>query len=237
MVNLNRSKWFFNYLLPYNASTNPSSPYGLATPNRRGYGGQASLSLLNGGLKPMILADMSSQQVGELTGNTNPAETYSVLGAGGVLDLMPIARLPLKLSGGWYSRGVKNDGFVNFNARQYNAGVEYNLGKQLLLYAGSKHIDYNGTLAYPVYGGYGDPLTGGLVNSSLAAITSNINSFTGFSYTYDESYDIYSVGLKYEITPTTMLEGSYSSQVYMDNLVATSHYEMDQAFLRFTLKF
>ena len=232
-TSLTPTKYFFNYLMPYNSALNAGSPYGYATPNRTGFGAQASLKLFNGGFQPLAFTDVSSQLTGLLAADPLPIETFSAYGAGGVIDLLPWLDWNLKLKGGWRSQAIADGANVSFNSSQYSAGLEWKHPTAALWYAGYKHIDYSGALGIPLYGAYQDPLNGSLLSATFAPLSG--------IFKYQQSFDAISVGVRYMITEASDIEANYTTQTEWDELAnkagIASHYELDQTFTKFSLRF
>jgi hypothetical protein len=235
--------FFFNYLMPYNGATNASQPYGLATPNRTGYGASGSVRLLNGGIIPMAMVDLSSQLNGSFTGNTQPAETYTVFGVGAVLDLKALAKIPLRFNGGMQTRTVDNTSLsptacVKFSSSQMNFGGQYQMNKDTLFYAGMKHINYSGILGTPLYGAYTDPLSGQMIIGAGVGASPAFTWVTATASPYmNQSYDIWAAGIRFNLTPSSDVEVNYGNQLFTDSVVDMMHYELDQTYVRFNLRF
>jgi hypothetical protein len=235
--------FFFNYLLPYNAAINPGSPYGLATPNRNGLGLKASLNIGHGILKPWVDWD----QLAEISGvNATPfvplaagsisraAETYGSYDAGTELDLAPLLGWPLSFSATYGQRQVKSPAWVNFKSNLYSGGAQYHFNEKTNFYLGVEHNDYSGTLAYPLYGAYGDPLNGSLINDHFVF-------YPAKAYTYHQTYDIWAIGVGYDLNEHCHLSVDYGAQNFLDSLALASavrnSYEMDQGDARVDIKF
>jgi hypothetical protein len=238
------STFFFNYLMPANAAINAGQPYGGATPNRTGYGAEGSLILLGGALVPMAVAD-SSNQLADSGGTTHAAETYAALGAGGVIDLKILAGLPVKLRGGWQNKTVNSSALTptaaeSFQSTQYNLGLEMGLGQKTQICLGWKHIGYDGSLAYPVTGAYLDPVSGRMVLPRLVGTAFSYAPVAG-PYLYDQAYDIWAVGLSYQLTDSSEIIANFGTQTFFDTLAdqkgQPSGYQLDQGFVKFNLRF
>ena len=232
--------FFFNYLLPYDAAINPGSPYGAATPNRDGFSLNASLKLMNGILKPW--ADMD--QLAEISGvSKSPfipvaisraAETYGSYDLGTELDLQPAIGLPLQFTVTYGQRQVKSPDWVSFSSELYTAGAQYHINEKTVVYLGIEHNNCSGTLAYPLYGAYGDPLNGTLMSYQFQV-------YPAKAYKYQEAYDDWAIGLGYDLNEHCHLSVDYGAQNFSDALALASGirngYEMDQGDIRVDLKF
>jgi hypothetical protein len=168
----------FNYLVPYDVGWEASAPYGLATPNRSGYGAELAFNFWKGGFQPDIKVEMSQQIEGEgnmydsagaiIPGTVRPPEKYLMARAGMILDLKPMVDWPLKFVAGYriesidgaapwapelppsafYPNGLPA-ALVNFDSTRLDLGLEYYPVKTTGLFLGYRHLDYNGTTYDP----------------------------------------------------------------------------------------
>ncbi len=159
----------FSHLVPYNF-LNDISPYGMATPNRQGFGADGELKILGGLFVPKAGFDMATNidpvpvsptskfwNVDNL-GNTFAATalpfTYQRIGAG--LDINFSLGWPVKLTGGYTINSTKNgqDSWIldtsgkrlqfGINSTLLQGGFEVHPNEKLTVAAGYQHVDANG---------------------------------------------------------------------------------------------
>jgi len=241
---LDSTKQFnFNYLVPADMGFEAGSPYGLATPNRQGFGGELAFDLWKGSFKPDFKVDLSSQIVGEgsnfmpgMGGEKRPLETYTMAWGGMVVDLNPVFKWPFRFTVGyrmedsratapWAPQAVIGSTLVPaaqvaFDSTRLDLGLEYYPTPNLGLFVGHRHLDYNGTIYNPdstVYGARGQ-------------------------FGVQQDYETTGEGLRYFMGDRIVIDLCYTNQIFPSRDAALTNgvnvaYQMEQIFAKLTASF
>jgi hypothetical protein len=210
-----------DYLLPYDWRTNAASPYGLATPNRQGYGFQAATNLGNGLFAPSLMADFS----GELKGLPK-RDFYTLLLTGGSYEPMLFSTLgggfssqmgPLKLEAGYTVQDIQNgNALYGASSTLVDLGLSWKIRGDLTLSLAGRHLDANGTLPYNGL----DPV-----------------KLFFQAETFDDVYDLGGAGLAWRPMENTRLDVMYSVLKYDNKKNEASNLESDQGQVRVSVEF
>jgi hypothetical protein len=150
-------KDIYNYLMSYDPAVNNSLPYGLATPNRQGFGWEADFDFLHGGIRPSVYGSLLAQIEGDQYEAVNSIpgsvsqdplapDVYTELGGGVRLDLVPMFNLPVGLVGGYRIEDTNNGQWVAFSSTLVDGGLELAPFPKTSFSFGYRHLDANGTL-------------------------------------------------------------------------------------------
>jgi hypothetical protein len=243
------SGYVFGYLLPSDVGFEAGSPYGLATPNRSGYGAQMDFSFWKGGFQPSVKVDMSQEILGEgqmydvagapISGTSRPPEKYFMVRAGMIVDLKPMVNWPVKFVAGYRIEAVNGDGpwapelppsifypkglpaaQVNFDSTRLDLGLEYYPAKSTGLFLGYRHLDYNGTIYDP-----------------------NVTYQPRGQFGLQRDYETTGVGLRHLMGgDRIVIDLLYSNQIYPDRDLALNQgkavaFEIEQIFSKISVRF
>ncbi len=180
------------YLMDYDYSINPISPYGLATPNRSGASLDVDFSVLSEGLKIALGGDFASEKEKML--GTKPV-AYLMYRGGMAINVEPWFGWPISLSAGYTVNDMRDGDKVAFSSTLLDLGAEWRIYKNMSLQAGGRHIDYNGTLMY----------------------RGNNAALMAFGYvSAKQAYDIGGLGLKWVMGDNVVLRMNYASIYFED---------------------
>lgn len=209
----------FDTLLPYDPAINAGSPYGKATPNRRGFGGRLGLNFFEGLLQPSLRADLS-QQLRSIYSGQDP-ERYTLLAAGLRSDWSKKLGWPLRASAGYRLEDTRNGGYVAFTSALVQAGLDWDFGPRLSLGASWRHLDFNGTL--------------------LPYLNTAYNLMPSRSGPQDQSFEQAMATLSYRFSRSVRFDALYTTLVaddlYARKLGGKPNYAADQAYARFEIAF
>ena len=218
-------------LLFYPQYENNISPYGDSTPNR-----QKTSIMLSGDydfgfvLKPMVSYDMANEIV-PYSGvddlghpQTIACRNFTVLKVGTRAEYGIFAATL-----GYTMEDTNNNSNVAYSSAIIDAGLEATLiKKKLKVYAGYKHIDFNGTeytpntatnilgQTYPVY-----------------EMLTSVNGTPGV----DESVDSMGVGVEYYIAKPATVGMSFTNTSMVDNRVKADSFGAQELDLKVSIKF
>lgn len=221
----------FNYLQTYDPGLNNSLPYGLATPNREGYGWSAGLNLFKGGIRPLAYGSLLHQTQGDqyvavagLTSSgavTQPPlapNVYNMMAVGLHLDMQPMFGLPVNLVGGYKVEDTSNGDWVAFTSTLLDSGMEFKFYEKTTFALGYRHLDYNGTLFKQFFGGR------------------SVNLPPGQSPMLIE-VDTWGAGMVYRFTPRVTLMLNYTAEIVQNSYFPNKTLENDEAFAKFLVKY
>ncbi|MES2202435.1 MAG: hypothetical protein V4498_09300 [candidate division FCPU426 bacterium] len=246
---LYRGHFNFNYLIPSDLGFEAGSPYGLATPNRAGYAAEASFNLMNGFLQPALKVDLSHEIEGQgrkidefgadVPDSRRPPINYTMMRGGLIVDLKPRFGWPVKLITGYRMEATHADADwapelapsfaypdgvpaarVAFDSTRLDIGTEYYPVASTGLFAGYRHLDYNGTY-YSV---------------------DSTNYGTRGQYAVQQYYETYGLGLRHFMGQRIVMDVLYTHQTFPDRNLALTQglsvaYEIEQIFGKFTVTF
>jgi len=206
-----------SYLPQYNAIT----PYGVATPNRKGITAGVSA----GGEDKIYTADVIVDLLNEVSGEGTSIgdNKRSFLGAkgGASLSINKIIGFEkaLVLSGGFrYEKVERAANSIDFSSMLLDAGLTVEVYKQLDLLAGYKSLSAQG--------------------NEFISIRDAYNLIVGYqAFNIDTQQDILSFGMRYRFSKNTYftLQGLWVN--YDDVVSKLNNYEINQVFLGYTMVF
>jgi hypothetical protein len=206
-----------NYLPQYNNIT----PYGQATPNRKGMTFGVSGGDVDRFIKADVIVDMLSEIVAE---GTSDGETRKFMGVkgGAMFNLHKLLRFEksIMLSGGiryeQTTRGGVND--INFTSSIIDAGLTVEVVKQLDLIGGYKALMAKG--------------------NEFIAVRDQFNMITSFNSFIDmnQSQGLFAYGIRYRFSKNTYFtaQGISSSNKFSPS---NTNYGINQLFLNYTMIF
>jgi hypothetical protein len=206
-------------LLPYGFWEN-IDPYGVATPNRNGFGAEADWKFFSGLLEPKA----SYESFNEISG-LNGLKPFSMtrMRAGLAMDFKPSLGWPIRLLAGYTADDDKN-GQTAPSGTAYDlsdtltdAGMEYNLGNNMGLDLGYRNMAVKG------------------LNSSLPPAT----TLGAFDYSQNGGafWTILGAGLWWKPMETLRFDTTYSHQSSgSPSNIKVSGLAYDQIFVRLTLE-
>jgi hypothetical protein len=223
----------FSHLMPYNY-LNDLSPYGMATPNRQGFGVEGEVKVFGGLFVPKAGFDMASNSspvpvsptsrfwITDNLGNTFAATanpfSYARMRAG--MDVNFKLFWPVKLSGGWTSNDTRNgqDSWVldssgkklpfAMTSTLLQGGIEIHPSDALTFACGYQHVDANG---------FSDVIK---ISTLQGVLIDQL------------AYSIY-----WYITENARVDLLYETMVQSAPGVLNSEFEADSGLLRFQVKF
>ncbi len=215
--NTNIHTSLMNFLPQYNNIT----PYGQATPNRKGM----TFGLSGGDVDRMIKAEMTMDMLSEIVAEgTSDGETRKFMGirGGAMLNLHKLLRFEkaIVISGGIRTekttRGGVND--ITFNSSIIDAGLTVEVVKQLDLIGGYKYLTAKG--------------------NEFIAMRDQYNMITSFNSFNDmnESQGLLAYGIRYRFSKNTYFTGQGISSVNKFS-PSNTNYNISQLFLNYTMIF
>ncbi len=206
-----------NYLPQYNNIT----PYGQATPNRKGM----SFGMSGGDVDRLIKADVTMDMLSEIVSEGTPdGKTRKFMGArgGAMLNLHKLLRFEkaITLSGGMRYEKTTRDGVnnINFTSSIIDVGLTVEVIKQLDLIGGYKGMMAKGNefIAY----------------RNQFNVIGGFNSFSGMNQTQS----LLSGGIRYRFSKNTYFtaQGISSTNKFSPS---DSNYGINQLFLNYTMIF
>jgi len=220
-------------LLFYPQYENNISPYGDATPNR-----QKISVMLSGNydfgfvLKPMASYDMASEitPYSGIDALGNPqviaCRNFSVIRVGTKAEYGIFAATL-----GYTMEDTNNNSNVAYSSAIIDAGLEATLiKKKLKVYAGYKHIDFNGT----EYAATSATIAGVTVPVySMLSDTNGVTTVPGVN----QSVDSMGVGVEYYIAKPATIGMSFTNTIVEDNEIKTNSYGAQELDVRVSIKF
>jgi hypothetical protein len=214
--NLNIQTSLMNYMPQYNNVT----PYGQATPNRKGFTFGVSGGETDRTLKGEFAYDMLSEIVGEGTPD-NETRSYSAFRGG----LLFNANRPLRweksiaLKLGIRNENTSREGVnkIDFKSNMIDAGLTAEFVKQLDLLLGYKMLTASG--------------------NEVVAIRNAVNEITTYQlYNVKDNQSLISYGLRYRFSKNTFFsaQGVHATNTYRKTSL---NYSINQLFLNYTMIF
>jgi hypothetical protein len=235
----------YNYLLSYDPSLNNSLPYGLATPNRQGFGYELNLNLWKGTLKPLMYGSVLSQSVGDqwvltagmtsppaVPGTTQPLlppNTYTVLAGGVRVDLDPAFGLPVNFVAGYKSEDTQNGDWVAFDSTLLDAGFAFKYYQKTTFSFGYRHLDSNGTL-------FKEFLGSSRANPGVLVYADLINLPPGKLYSHLLA-DTWGGSMLYQFTPRVSLLLEYTDEGVTNVAFPNLSLEVGEGYAKFLVLF
>jgi len=217
MRNLAIQPLLMNYLPQYNNIT----PYGVATPNRKGI----SIGLTAGGADKKFVADVMldklSEVVGEGTSGSDNKRDYFGLKGGASIFINKIIGFEkqIVLNGGFrYENTERKTNAIKLESTLIDAGFSVEILKQLDLMGGYKSLNAKG--------------------NEFLAVRNAFNLITGYNnFQLDSKQNIIAAGLRYRFSRNTYFSGQYLWINYNEKAFMFNDYKINQLFLSYTMVF
>ena len=207
-----------NFLPQYNNIT----PYGQATPNRKGM----TFGLSGGDVDRLLKADVTVEMVKEIISEGSPDKklrNFMGIRGGAQFNLHKLLRFEksIVVSAGVRNEKTTRDGVndINFNSTIIDAGLTVEIVKQLDLIGGYKYLTANGNEF-----------------AAVRDVYNRIASFTTYADDYKEIQGLIAYGIRYRFSKNTY----FSAQgISSDNKFTRSNlnYGINQLFLNYTMIF
>jgi hypothetical protein len=206
-----------SYLPQYNAIT----PYGIATPNRKGITAGVSAGGDDKIYSADVIVDMLNEVSGEGTSTGDNKRSFFGAKGGASISVNKIIGFEkaLVLSGGFrYEKVERAVNSIDFSSTHLDAGLTIEVYKQLDLLAGYKSLSAKG--------------------NEFISVRDAYNLIVGYqAFNIDTQQDILSFGMRYRFSKNTFftLQGLWVN--YDDKASKLNNYEINQAFLSYTMVF
>jgi hypothetical protein len=206
-------------LLPYLPQYNNISPYGRATPNRRGFSGGVSTDTSMKVLYAEVLVDVLSEIIGE--GIKDKRQFLGIRGGTTLsIDRMLNWKKLLSLNvGARYERTTRGgQAPINFNSNLMDLGIAAEVWDKVDFLVGTKLLIANGNEYYTTRNEF-----------------NQISALTPFSLKLKEY--IYSAGIRIRFREGSIFNVAYNVSQYKNSNVSDLNYNISQLFVNFTLRF
>jgi len=212
-----------NSLMVYNPAYNNITPYGQATPNRKGFTIGGSIGNSEKLIKADIIADLLSERVS--VGDTVSKELRKYTGVKGGLSFNVHKLLRFEKSfvvtlGGRYENTVRTGvNAINLKSTLVDAGLTVEVVKQLDLIGGLKYISAKGTESIyfrNIYNEISNPF---------------------ISYNLDQTQTLFSYGARYRFSKNTYFSVNGVRQIVKYTQQNNLNYNIDQVFFNYTMIF
>lgn len=211
------------FLMNYNPAYNNITPYGMATPNRKGM----TVALSAGGADKIVTADLIynklSEIVGEGVSGTNNLRQFTGLKGGASIAINKLIKFEkaISVTGGFRYENTQRKSAVNpisLKSTLLDAGITVEALKHFDLMAGYKKLIANG--------------------NEYMAVRDNYNLIVGYSaLSMNMSQSLFSAGIRYRFSRNTFFSGQVVFQQYSDKIQKFNNYEISQVFLSYTMVF
>jgi len=211
-------------LMAYDPRYNNVTPYGKATPNRKGYTGNLAYKDSTDRFATGVSAEILTDARGE---GTESLRNYNLVRWYGNLNIHRIFNLKktLALNGGFlYTTTTRKETTtikvpdVDFKTQTLDLGAEIELLKRFDLLLGTKMNVANGL--------------------DYLSVRDEFNQVTDFTkYDIDDAQNIYSAAFRYRFNDniTLKLQGNYYE--YKDKMNSANNFDIKQVFLLFNMRF
>jgi hypothetical protein len=206
-------------LLPYLPQYNNISPYGRATPNRRGFSGGVSTDTSMKVLYAEVLMDVLSEIIGE--GIKDKRQFLGIRGGTTLsIDRMLNWKKLLSLNvGARYERTTRGgQAPINFNSNLMDLGIAAEVWDRVDFLVGTKLLIANGNEYYTTRNEF-----------------NQISALTPFNLKLKEY--IYSAGIRIRFREGSIFNVAYNVSQYKNSNVSDLNYNISQLFVNFTLRF
>lgn len=214
----------------YNASISPVlfttlpvysnvNPYGVATPNRRGF----YVNVSGGDTSTVIRAEVNLGLSGEIIGEgtTEKRKFTTIYGGveGQLHKLLDWNKSLLLTVGGRLEKTTRvGNAEVDLNSLLIDAGIEVEVISDLFIDGGVKLLNASGT--------------------EFLGFRDGFNGLSSFEIgNYDQSEQLVALGARYSFGKGSDLGLNYYSVVFKDDLNINSSYSINQLFINYTLQF
>lgn len=207
-----------NFLPQYNNIT----PYGQATPNRKGI----TIGLNAGDADRLIKADFIVDMLNEIVSEGSPdgqLRKFMGMKGGAMLNLHKLLRFEkiIAISGGYRSEKTTRSGIndINFNSTILDAGLTVEIIKSLDLLGGYKALNAKGNEFIAVRDAF-----------------NRIADFTPYPDNFKETQGLISYGIRYRFSKNTFFtaQGIHSTNTFT---VESQNYSISQLYLNYTMIF
>lgn len=207
-------------LMPYLPEYNNLTPYGSATPNRKGVTAKVTLKEN----ERLIQADFTTEMLTEVLGEgTKELRSYTGMRGGLLLNANKLLKFKkaIVLSAGYRNENTTRAGDLKVDLKStiIDAGLTIEVLKSFDLMAGYKSIDAKG-------------------NEFLAYRNQNSGLISDFyNYNVDVNEGIVSFGGRYRFNNRTFFTINYQQLAYQNEVRKGINYNIDQLFFNYTLVF
>lgn len=207
-------------LMAYLPEYNNITPYGTATPNRKGI----TIKLSAKDKEKTFQADVTSEMVSEILGEgTKELRSFNGIRGGALVNIHKLVKFKkqIVLTGGYRGENTTRSGDlkVDLASAIIDAGLTVEVIKSFDLMGGFKSISAKGNEYI------------GLRNQE----TGVINSFV--HYEIDKTEGIVSLGARYRFSNKAFFTVNYQQLAYRNSKIESVNYNLDQLFLNYTLVF
>jgi hypothetical protein len=207
-------------LMPFLPEYNNITPYGAATPNRKGFTGKVIIK----DKEKILQADLTTEMVKEVIGEgTAELRSFNGLRGGALLNLNKLLGFKklIILSGGYRQEKTTRSGDlkVDLSSTLIDAGLTVEVFKSFDLIGGYKAIMAKGN----EYIAYRDPYNG------------TIQSF--YNYAVNKNEGIVGVGARYRFSNKSFFTMNYQYLAYKNKDFEGANYNLDELFFNYTLVF
>jgi hypothetical protein len=206
-------------LLAYFPEYNNSSPYGAATPNRKGTSFTSSIGASDKVVEAEVLVDLLSEVAGE---GTPERRKFTVIRGGSLFHLSKLIKFKKDLSFnfGFRTEQTKRNGqaTVNLQSTLIDAGSSIEFVNKVDLLIGVKLLQASG--------------------NEYLAVRDQFNVPTSFpAYIINKTEYIYSGGLRVRFSEGSSFSVNYNVCDYKNKISSAMSYRMNQLFVNYTVSF
>ena len=199
---------------------NNLTPYGSATPNRKGVTIKVNLKEK----EKLVAADFSTEMLTEVIGEgTKELRTFMGMRGGFLLNVNKLVKFKksIVLSGGYRSENTTRSGIlkVDLNSTIIDAGLTVEALKSFDLIGGFKSLTVSGN----EYIAFRNPESGFVTNFE--------------DYPRDKTEGIIALGIRYRFTNKSFFTVNYQKLAYRTERLKGINYDIDQTFFNYTLVF
>ncbi len=206
-------------LMQYFPEYNNSSPYGAATPNRKGFSVASSVGSSDRVVEAEVIAELLSEVAGE---GTPERRKYTVISGGSLFHLNKLLRFrkDLSLNFGFRTEQTTRNGQapINLQSTLIDAGTSIEFVSKIDLLVGVKMLQASG--------------------NEYLAVRDQFNVPTSFpAYLLNKTEYIYSGGFRVRFSEEASFAVNYNVCDYSNKLNSAMSYRMNQLFLNYTVSF
>jgi hypothetical protein len=209
--------------MTYNPAFNILTPYGQATPNRKGFTFGATLGNDEKLIKASASLDLLSEVVSEGDSIDKKLRNYTGIKAGASLNAHKLLQFEkhVILTLGFRSEQVKRDGknTVDLSSSLIDAGLDFEVVEKLDLLFGYKMLAAKGNEFVYARNAY---------NQTVGAPS---------NYTVNMSQALISYGARYRFSKNTYFTINGVNQTYKDKDNSNLNFKIDQVFFNYTMVF
>lgn len=215
-----RNTTILHTLLTYNPKYNNATPYGIATPNRKGM----TYSLAAGDIEKLYKAEVTASMLSEINGEgINAKRKYTTITAGAILNVNKLIDFDksIKLSAGIRQENTqrKDSNAVDLKTASIDAGLTVEVLNGLDVLAGVKTLKAKGNEYYAIRDEF----------NRLSATPTEVK--------YNDNESVFALGLRYRFSKNTYLTGQWHNANLKFNDDNANSYKVNQVFLNYTMLF